>query len=164
MATAVSIPQPLLSQEIQEGIATRIAQAIPDLDEPVREAVKQAIMVSLTKTCSLNRTVYSKFSATWKFGSLVRDGKFCARWWVEMALDDFGRVTKPAIGGVLGPAHVDEIAMDVEGTIPEMPPDKFRRETQQPVPSPTVLKKPNSDANQATMSHTPRGPGRRRDV
>jgi hypothetical protein len=48
------------------------------------------------------------------------------------------------------------------GTIDEVPPDRFRRETDQPIPKPTELKKP--DAEKSTFSKSLRGQGKRRQV
>jgi hypothetical protein len=160
MATAATTPQPLNSDEIREGISVRIAQAIAELDDPIRELVKQAIFLSLGKTCSLNGTAFSKFSATWKFRHAVVKGQLQAKWWVDYVLDDFGRLTVGGIGGNIGdPGEDAEIA---EGLIQEMPPDRFRRETKQPIPAPQVVKAP--EPNQIGMSKAWKGQGKRREV
>lgn len=157
MATAITTPQPLTSEEIKEGITVRICAALPD---DVAPQLKDAIYASLGRTCSLNSTMYSKFKAKWMLG-YVTSPKLVAYWWIDYELDDFGRVTRGGIGGNIGP-HDGEHCLTLEGTIEEMPPDKFRRETRQPVPSPAVIKKP--DPNQSTMSKSVRGQGKRRDL
>lgn len=159
-----TIPQPLTSSEIREGIAVRMVAAASDLDEPVRLLLKNAIAQSLTKTCSLNSTAYSKFSAKWKLDYEAMKSGLAARWWVDYALDDFGRVTSGGIGGNLGLRRQETVSGLKEGTIEEMPPDKFRRETAQPVPAATVIKPADPNANQPGMSHAKRNDGRRRDV
>ncbi len=163
MATAVQIPQPLTSEEIREGLALRMSAMVPDLTEDEARELKGQIERSLEKTCSLNRSMYSKFKASWRIwhGWKEHGTQFGCWWWVDYELDDFGRVTKGGIGGKVsfGGEHV---GIMIEGSVDEMPPDRFRRETRQPVPQPTVIKKP--EPNQGGMSHTPRGAGKRKDA
>lgn len=152
MATSFQIPHPLTSEEIAEGIAVRIS-ADAEVEDRDREPLKLAIMTSLTKTCSLNRTVYSKFSASWRMNYGYKGDTLLARWWVDYELDDFGRVAKGGIGGNIGnpPEGAGVIS---EGKIEEMPPDRFRRETKQPIPAPQVVKP--KDQNQLGVTRSPR--------
>lgn len=114
-----------------------------------RDALKLAIEESLAKTCSLNRTMYAKFSASWTLG--IADGPLAARWWVDYILDDFGRLTVGGIGGSLGqPRNAETFTGEIE----EMPPDKFRRETSQPIPAPVVVKP--KETNRLGLTHAQR--------
>jgi hypothetical protein len=153
----IAVPLPLSSAEIKEGITDRICAALPD---EIANALKIPIRLSLDKTCSLNATSYTKFKAKWKVEYRVAD-ELCAKWWVDYELDDFGRPTVGGIGGHVGdkPGALYE---EITGTIEEMPPDKFRRETGQTIPAPTVVKKP--DPQQLGVSKSLRGSGKRRDV
>jgi hypothetical protein len=127
MSTATRIPMPLSSEEIRAGIVQDVknAGASPDVCETIR--------IGLTKTCSLNRQSYSKFSVKW----FVKEGA----WSVDYDLDDFGRSTRGIIGGVISDAGVY-----LEGQMDPMPPDAFRRKTEQPVPAPQVVKPKAPDA------------------
>ena len=150
----VSIPQPLTGDEIKKGIAVRMTQ---DLPADVQEALREQIVTGLGKTCSLlPNSAYAKFKAKWW---LRIDGE-SSIWWVDYDLDDFGRITKGGIGANNGPLTTD--GEFFEGVIDEVPPDRFRRETDQPIPKPTELKKP--DAEKSTFSKSLRGQGRRRQV
>jgi len=161
MATSVTTPVPLDSSEIAEGIAVRMISSIADLEEQDREVLKPAIMASLAKTCSLNRAVYSKFSAKWRLSYGFLKDSLLAKWWVDYELDDFGRVTKGGIGGNIGNPE-EGAGFRIEGSIDEMPPDKFRRDTKQPIPLPQVVKKP--ETNQIGLTHSRRGEGKRKDA
>lgn len=161
MAAAVSTPLPLVSEEIREGIAIRIVGSIPELDETDREALKAQIYESLGKTCSLNRTVYSKFNAKWRLSYGFKDDSLLACWWVDYELDDFGRVAAGGIGGNIGNPP-EGSGFSLSGIIEEMPPDKFRRETKQPIPAAQVIKP--KEQSLVGMTHSQRGPGKRRDV
>jgi hypothetical protein len=155
---AVSIPQPLTGDEIKKGIAVRMTQ---DLPAAVQEALREQIVSGLGKTCSLlPNSAYAKFKAEWRLG-YVQTPEFMASWWVDYELDDFGRVTKGGIGGSVGNPD-GQHCIASSGTIDEVPPDRFRRETDQPIPKPTELKKP--DAEKSTFSKSLRGQGRRRQV
>lgn len=131
-------PQPLTGLEIRTGIAARIAREVPPEHA---EEVRRIIFEGLGKTCSLESSAsYSKFSADWQV--IPESGA----WWIDYHLDDFGRVTKNGIGTfgrLVAPGAIT-------GHIPEMPPDRFRRETEQPIPKPAELKK--LDAQQVTFS------------
>jgi hypothetical protein len=155
----VVIPQPLTGTEIKRGIAVRMTRELP---EDVLEPLKDRIIEGLGKTCSLlGHTAYAKFNAKWTLVWWMEDGAIHADWWVKYSLDDFGRITYGGIGD-----RSESIPMDATksfgGTIDEVPPDRFRRETDQPIPKPTELKKP--DPQQTTFSQSMRGQGKRRDV
>ena len=97
----IVIPQPLTGTEIRKGIAVRMTQGLP---ADVQEALREQIIAGLGKTCSLlPSSAYAKFSAGWRltFG-LDAKGSLLSEWWVDYQLDDFGRVTKGAIGGYDG--------------------------------------------------------------
>jgi hypothetical protein len=67
------------------------------------------------------------------------------------------------MGGIGDTAHdPPEDAAYSEGTIEEVPPDRFRRETDQPIPKPTELKPP--DPEKSTMSWAQRGKEKGRTV
>jgi hypothetical protein len=176
MASATQVvPQPLSGEEIRKGIASRISSEVP---EEHAEAVKEIVYLGLAATCSLeSSTAYSKFKASWKLAfSAPRvpaiDGMnngLAVCWWVDYELDDFGRITKGGIGGntsnskfrICNQLAVMELP-HIEGEIPEVPPDRFRRETSQPIPKPRELKQP--DPQQSSLSRAVRGQGKRRDV
>lgn len=145
-----SVPQPLNGEEIRKGIASRIAAEVP---KEHAEEIKEIIYDGLGLTCSLEASAaYAKFKADWKIGYWTLDKVLHVRWWVDYELDDFGRITKNGIGRNL--SNLPEDAFTVKGTIPEVPPDRFRRETDQPIPKPTELKKP--DPQQTTFSKAAR--------
>ena len=161
MSTAAvkTIPQPLNGEEIKRGIAVRMTQGLP---ADVVESLREQIVAGLGKTCSMMPTsAYAKFSATWTLAWWREDGKIHADWWVKYMLDDFGRLTAGGIGNRVG-----NIPMDAPkclfGTIDEVPPDRFRRETDQPIPKPTELKPPEPE--KSTMSHARRGKGKGKTV
>lgn len=131
---AVKIPQPLSGVEIKNGLAVRMANTVPGLDEEERKNLRVAIRLSLNNTCSLNESSHSKFKATWR---VWRNDEGAHGWWVDYNLDDFGR---PVIGGIGGGAPRDEKRFWT-GAVEEMPPDKFRRETEQPIPAPQIVRK-----------------------
>ncbi len=150
----IVIPQPLTGTEIKRGIAVRMTL---DLPEDVREPLKDRIIEGLGKTCSLlGHTAYAKFKADC---SLTVDGEDVG-WWVDYELDDFGRVTKGGIGNPLTGnrtmANMSTVHID------EVPPDRFRRETDQPIPKPTELKP--KEHGDSTFSKSVRGQGKRRTV
>ena len=157
--TVKTIPQPLNGSEIKKGIAVRMTQGLPD---DVAESLREQIVAGLGKTCSLMPTsAYAKFKAGWRLTfAKIETGELLSEWWVDYFLDDFGRVTKGGIGGHYGdpPDH----ATTITGTIDEVPPDRFRRETDQPIPKPTELKPPEPE--KSTMSHAARGKGKGRTV
>ena len=155
----VVIPQPLTGTEIKLGIAVRMTL---DLPEDVRDPLKERIIEGLGKTCSLlGHTAYAKFKAKWSITLWNEGNKTFAKWWVDYELDDFGRVTKGGIGA--GDNCIDGTQVTVVGgTIDEVPPDRFRRETDQPIPKPTEIKPPEPE--KSTFSRSTRGNGRRRQV
>ena len=99
------------------------------------EQIRQAVRESLDRTCSLNRRSFSKVRATW---------------WVKYELDDFGRIEDGGIGGSIG--TVSEDAVLVEGVIEPVPPDKFRRDSQQPIPKARTVVKREDDGIGVTAS------------
>jgi hypothetical protein len=152
---AIKIPQPLGSDEIKNGIASRVADSIPSCSEELRNAIR----LSLNKTCSLNRQSYSKFSAKWN----VTISGHSVEWKIEYDLDDFGRSTPGVIIGRYGsPIPTDAKSQTIEGFISPTPPDRFRRETQQPVPEPQVVKKKQDDGMGISLAQ--RSERRRREV
>ncbi len=166
MSTATtSIPQPLTGMEIKRGIAVRMTQGLP---ADVQEALREQIIAGLGKTCSLTAgTAYAKFSATWTLRYLKTPFELNATWHVQGLLNDFGRVTPFGIGGHMGLFDFALIAVkgsvtELSGTIDEVPPDRFRRETDQPIPKPTELKPPEPE--KSTFSRSTRGSGKRRQV
>jgi hypothetical protein len=105
--TEIESPQPLTDNEIKDGIAYKVAAA-------VRE--------SLDKTCHLYGHSYPKFRAEVH---------------IHYYLDDFGRIVEGNVAagvseGELGP---DAVQADVDIEIPHTPPNQFRRETEQPIPT-----------------------------
>jgi hypothetical protein len=151
------IPQPLNGMEIRKGIAVRMTQGLPP---DVAESLREQIVAGLGKTCSLMpSSAYAKFKATWTMAWWRDANEVCADWWVSGTLDDFGRVTPFGIG-----EH--RIAPDgtvwATGVIEEVPPDRFRRETDQPIPKPTELKPPEPE--KSSFSRSARGAGKRRQV
>ena len=127
-ATAIRIPIPLNSDEIKFGI-----------DKKMAAEFEIEVLKSLGRTCSLNHASFSKFSAKWS---------------IYFHLDDFGRMTDSFIGGAVGEPTPEAEGGKIEGAIEEMPPDKFRRETTQPIPAPHVVQqKPVPDGG---MTRAPR--------
>ncbi len=154
----ISIPQPLSGEEIKKGIAERIAA---EVSPEHAEAIKGIIYKDLGKTCSLeSSTAYSKFKADWILSYWETKDGLHVDWWIEYELDDFGRITKGAIGN--RSAEVPKSATNLASQIEETPPDRFRRETSQPIPKVVELKK--AEPQQVTFSQAKRGPGRPRNV
>ena len=156
-AVVKTIPQPLNGMEIRKGIAVRMTQGLPaDVAEPLREQ----IIAGLGKTCSLlPSSAYAKFKAKWTLFYWKEKESLIANWWVEYELDDYGRVTKGAIGK-RDIAPDPSRAICHSGVIDEVPPDRFRRETDQPIPKPVELKQPEPE--KSTMSRAIKGTGKRR--
>lgn len=151
-------PQPLTGTEIKRGIAVRMTQ---DLPADVQESLREQIIAGLGKTCSLlPSSAYAKFKAEWKLG-YVATPKLRAYWWVDYNLDDFGRMTMGGIGGHFGDSTCGEGKL-LSGTIEEVPPDRFRRETDQPIPKPVDLKPQTQE--KSSFSKSIRGSGKRREV
>lgn len=150
--------QPLTGTEIKRGIAVRMTQNLP---ADVAETLREQIIAGLGKTCSLlPSSAYAKFSADWKLAWWKDEVNTKAAWWVTYRLDDFGRVTIGGIGDRLFEAPEGIYANT--GTIDEVPPDRFRRETDQPIPKPTELKPP--EEQKSSFSKAMRGSGKRREV
>lgn len=153
-----AIPQPLNGNEIRRGVAVRMTQGLPD---DVRAPLRDQIVDGLGKTCSLlPSSAYAKFKAKWTLTWWRVGAEVHANWWVDYSLDDFGRVTSGGIGDKRRAPSSD--AETETGAIDEVPPDRFRRETDQPIPKPTELKPPEQEA--VTFSQAARGQGKRRTV
>jgi hypothetical protein len=159
MSTAtVTIPQPLNGLEIRKGIAKRMTENVP---AEIQATLQEQIEEGLTKTCSLTvGSAYAKFKASWTLTWWKQNDTVFPHWWVDYELNDFGRVTRAGIGDNRRAPGKD--AVTLTGIIPETPPDRFRQETDQPIPKPTELKKPEEPA--VTTSRSVRGTGRRRSV
>ena len=153
-----TIPQPLSGMEIKKGIAVRMTANLPaDVADPLQEQ----IVAGLGKTCSLNPNfAYAKFNAKWTLTWWRVGAEIHAHWWVDFSLDDYGRITPGGIGDRRRAPAKD--AVTTSGVIDEVPPDKFRRETDQPIPKPTELKPPEPE--KSTFSRSTRGAGKRRQV
>jgi hypothetical protein len=107
MAEETARPRPLDSEEIKNGIAQMVADAVYD---------------ELTKTCNLYGHSYPKFKGTVT---------------IHLELDDFGLVANEnrtvlveGGEGTIGPVS---IPVDAKVEIAEMPPNEFRMETGQPI-------------------------------
>ena len=101
----VELPNPLTSDEIKDGIAFKVAEAV---------------RASLNTTCHLYGKSYPKFRA---------------RIIIEYSLEDFGRDVEGVRVAIVGDSgNFDSTgSMDIE--IPYTPPNQFRRETEQPIPT-----------------------------
>jgi hypothetical protein len=115
----IELPNPLTDEEIKLAIARKMTDAF---------------LESLDKTCALFGKSYPKFKATWT---------------IHFELDNFGDVR---VGNIKGELPVQEhsevtgefvqsgtpmetaVAVDLEGEIPETPPNQLRKETDQAVP------------------------------
>jgi len=140
-AAPIKIVAPLEGDEIRKGIAAMIHAKVPGL--PV-----DSIESSLSRSCSFNAQSFSRVRATWWVD--CDDDNVAYQWWVDYELDDFGRIDRGGIGGMLGmPCQVER----VEGVIEPMPPDRFRRETAQPIPSNVVIPKQDDGLG---LSRTPK--------
>lgn len=100
-------PRPLESEEIKVGIAQKIADAVYD---------------KLSTTCNLYGRAYPKFKATVS---------------VRLELDDFGQTTFDNsitnVEGGEGEIREGSVPVDINLEIPQMPPNQFRQETDQPI-------------------------------
>lgn len=150
-------PQPLNGEEVREGIAVRISSVLP---EPLASQVKPIIFDGLGKSCSFSG-VFSKFKATWKLSHWQDNGELRLNWWVDYVLDDFGHITAAGIGG--RNFNIPAGTPVLSGEIPEMPPDKFRRETKQPIPSPQTPAK-KEDPQRLGISHSRKSGRKQSDV
>ena len=153
-----AIPQPLNGVEIKRGVAVRMTQGLP---EEVRDPLRDQIVDGLGKTCSLlPSSAYAKFKAKWALTWWRVGSEVHTNWWVDYSLDDFGRITAGGIGDKRRAPSSD--SETVTGVIDEVPPDRFRRETDQPIPKPTELKPPEPE--KSMFSQSMRGSGKRRQV
>jgi hypothetical protein len=157
-APVKTIPQPLTGSEIKRGIAVRMTMELPDES---REDARENITAALGKVCTLTpNSAYSKFRAEWKLQWWIHEDKVRFRWEIRGTLEDYGRETPFSF--MSGWVDVTEDHVEVVGEIPFTPPDKFRRETDQPIPKPTELKPPEPE--KSTFSKSMRGGGNRRQV
>lgn len=160
VGTIATAPKPLNGTEIKKGIAVRMTQGLP---EDVAGPLKEQIIAGLGKTCSLMpSSAYAKFKAKWEihYWSITpHTENYESSWWVDYELDDFGRITKGGIGKIVENGHN---SVHLSGTIDEVPPDRFRKETDQPIPKPTELKP--TEHEKSTLSKSVRGRGKRRQV
>lgn len=142
-APSLKIPQPLTSTEIRTGLSLRIAACVPSISPEKSKELRDAIFRGLHNTCNLNEASYAKFSAKWT----VREYEGAYLWWCDYTLDDFGRQIKGGIGGKCGAVRESfpPDAPSYTGSVEEMPPDRFRRETEQPIPQAQVVKKKNDE-------------------
>jgi hypothetical protein len=129
---------PLSSEEIRAGIVAQLKA------DGVSEQVLDSIRTGLSKTCSLNRQCYAKFGAKWSIGK--------GNWTLAYELDDFGRINRGNIGGIIA-----DVELEQQGQIDPMPPDTFRRRTEQPIPSPRIVKKKADDGVGITKAYGSRG-------
>ncbi len=145
MQSALKMPQALSGPEIKEGIRAFV------IKEGVPEFIADEIRKGLNNTCLLNAAAYSKFRAEWKV--------VAGQWRVDYDLDDYGRIHKGMMNGRL-PQEFEEF--DMSGVIEPMPPDKFRRESEQKIPIPNIIQ-PKGDESHS-MGKSLRGRGKVRDL
>lgn len=122
MDSELEQPRPLHSDEIREGIAFLVAEQVYE---------------KLGKTCNLFGQAYPKFKAKWS---------------LDIVFDDFGIITSDHSEGavettdkehdgapVLGSIPASQVeagsenTLRIAGGIEEMPPNKFRETTEQPI-------------------------------
>lgn len=100
-------PRPLQADEIKTGIAQIIADAVYD---------------KLGTTCNLFGRAYPKFRGTVK---------------IHLELDDFGMTTEDnhelKVEGGEGDIGTGSVPLDLDIEIPEVPPNQFRMDTDQPI-------------------------------
>jgi len=137
---AMKIPQPLSGDEIKIGIGKFVLAA------GAPEFIADSIRIGLNGTCLLNGCAYSKVKIDWKV--------VAGEWRVDYELDDFGRVARGMMNGKL-PAEFEDF--DLRGSIEPMPPDRFRRESEQKIPIPTLVNKQNEESNSFSKSLKARG-------
>jgi hypothetical protein len=137
----MELPQPLEGAEIREAIA---------------EKIKQAVLASLAQRGKLYQRSYPKFRASFM---------------VEYTLDDFGRKVEGSVTADLPVQAIDAemnqyrdseekiqepVTGEVNGEIPETPPNLLRRETGQAVP--TMVQTPQGTEQKAVFYQQKRGP------
>lgn len=112
MADETGRPRPLEAEEIKNGIAQLVADAIYD---------------ELSKTCNLFGRSYPKFKGTVS---------------IHLELDDFGLTTHEnrtvVVEGGEGTIGAGSVPLDANVNIEEMPPNEFRMQTDQPITKPVV--------------------------
>lgn len=100
-------PRPLQAEEIKTGIAQMIADAVYE---------------KLSTTCNLFGRAYPKFKGTVN---------------IHLEMDDYGQVTVDNsitnVEGGEGEIGAGSVPLDIDIDIPEMPPNEFRMETDQPI-------------------------------
>lgn len=142
----VELPTPLDGEECKIAIARKMTDAF---------------LASLDKDCAFYGKAYPKFKASWT---------------LHYELDNFGLVR---VGNVKGELPVQEhsefmdgyipsespmetaVAADIEGEIPETPPNVLRRETDQAVHV-QVINERGIQTEKAILYQPKRGPGRPR--
>ena len=107
LASELEIPQPLDGAEIKQGIAQKVADAV---------------VASLDAHCAFYGKAYPKFRAEIS---------------IHFVLDDFGRIVEGTRQAEVSSDEppLEGMPLDVEVVIPETPPNVFRRETEQAVPT-----------------------------
>lgn len=140
-APPLRVPMALSSDEVKFGVLQQLRR-----DRVPEDAVLE-IQKGLGRTCLLNRQCYSKFSLKWKISK--------GNWSIDGTLDDFGRESPFHLGGVL-----PDVELEMEGAIDPMPPDTFRRQTEQPIPQQRAVKAKAEDG--VGMSMARKSPGRKR--
>lgn len=112
---------PIDSEELKSGIVTKICESLYD---------------ALNKTCNLYGCAYPKFKAS---GTIT------------LQLDNFGDVRLDVVkfeSESEGEFH-NPVNLQIEIDIPEMPPNKFRRETGQSIP--VVVEKDDGSVEQKAI-------------
>jgi len=135
MATSseIELVQPLSDEEIKQGIAHKVAEAV---------------LAALERYGPLYGKSYPKFRV---FGSF------------SLVLDDFGLMRESAhhviAGDMEGQGEAEgRVLVEVPVEIPETPPNLFRRETEQPVQ--TMVVENGRQTQKAVMYQPKRGRGR----
>lgn len=135
LANETELPNPLTGDEVKDGIAHKVAVA-------VRER--------LDKSCRLYGKSYPKFKAS------VR---------IEIVLDNFGLTYEDnsmvVLDETLGETIQEPETVEIDLDIPETPPNQFRRETEQPVPTAVTG---NGRTEEKAVLYQPRGRGRPKTV
>jgi hypothetical protein len=140
-AAPLRVPMALASEEVKWGILQQLRR-----DRVPEDAVVE-IQKGLGRTCLLNRQCYSKFSVKWRISK--------GNWSIDGTLDDFGRESILHLGGIL-----PNVELEMDGSIDPMPPDAFRRQTEQPIPQQRAVKAKAEDG--VGMSLARKSPGKRK--
>jgi len=135
MATSseIELVQPLSDEEIKQGIAHKVAEAV---------------LAALERYGPLYGKSYPKFRVSGAF---------------TLVLDDFGLLRESShvvyAGDMEGPGEAEgRVLVEVPVEIPETPPNLFRRETEQPVQ--TMVVENGRQTQKAVMYQPKRGRGR----